>query len=102
MHGSLTLLINGVDPLALPGQQTSLSCRVSPLPEAAWNGEDGLTLRTWLSVTASGMRHRMTDHGLPPRAALRTSDARRLNGTLRRLPGKLLSPVKRPVQDRPS
>jgi len=32
MHGSPTLLINGVDPLAPPGQQPSLSCRVGPLP----------------------------------------------------------------------
>lgn len=32
MHGSPTLLINGVDPLAPPGQQPSLSCRLGPLP----------------------------------------------------------------------
>ena len=28
MHGSPTLLINGTDPFALPGQQPSLSCRI--------------------------------------------------------------------------
>ena len=28
MHGSPTLLINGVDPFAPPGQVTSLSCRL--------------------------------------------------------------------------
>lgn len=28
MHGSPTLLINGTDPFALPGQEPSLSCRV--------------------------------------------------------------------------
>src|SRR5689334_14910434 len=28
MHGSPTLLINGTDPFALPGQPTSLSCRL--------------------------------------------------------------------------
>ncbi|QOV33331.1 hypothetical protein IM697_24215 [Streptomyces ferrugineus] len=32
MHGSPTLLINGTDPLAPPGQPASLSCRVGPLP----------------------------------------------------------------------
>ncbi|MEU6068832.1 MULTISPECIES: DsbA family protein [Streptomyces] len=32
MHGSPTLLINGVDPLAPPGQAPSLSCRVGALP----------------------------------------------------------------------
>jgi hypothetical protein len=39
---------------------------VQTVVEAAWHREDGLTLHTWLPVTASGMRHRMTDHGLPP------------------------------------
>ncbi|MFJ2816867.1 hypothetical protein [Streptomyces sp. NPDC087294] len=33
---------------------------------AAWHGEDGLTLADWLSVTASGLRHRLWDHGLSP------------------------------------
>ncbi|MER6466087.1 hypothetical protein ACWC4D_23825 [Streptomyces sp. NPDC001288] len=33
---------------------------------AAWHGEDGLSLRKWLTVTASGMRHRMTVHRLSP------------------------------------
>ncbi|MFF4640865.1 ATP-binding protein [Streptomyces olivaceus] len=33
---------------------------------AAWNRDDGLGLHHWLSVTASGMQHRMDDHGLPP------------------------------------
>jgi hypothetical protein len=28
MHGSPTLLINGVDPFAVPGQAPSLSCRL--------------------------------------------------------------------------
>ncbi len=28
MHGSPTLLVNGADPFALPGQEPSLSCRV--------------------------------------------------------------------------
>jgi hypothetical protein len=28
MHGSPTLLINGTDPFALPGQAASLSCRI--------------------------------------------------------------------------
>jgi len=28
MHGSPTLLINGADPFALPGQEPSLSCRI--------------------------------------------------------------------------
>ena len=28
MHGSPTLLIDGIDPFALPGQLTSLSCRL--------------------------------------------------------------------------
>ncbi|MEV0180122.1 hypothetical protein AB0I54_12595 [Streptomyces sp. NPDC050625] len=32
MHGSPTLLIDGVDPLAPPGQAPSLSCRVGALP----------------------------------------------------------------------
>jgi hypothetical protein len=29
MHGSPTLLVNGVDPLAAPGQPTSLSCKLA-------------------------------------------------------------------------
>jgi len=29
MHGSPTLLVNGVDPFAAPGQPTSLSCRLA-------------------------------------------------------------------------
>lgn len=33
---------------------------------AGWHGEDELTPRDWLSVTASGMLHRMVDHRLPP------------------------------------
>ncbi|POX64410.1 hypothetical protein C3492_05035 [Streptomyces sp. Ru62] len=33
---------------------------------AGWRGEDGLTPRDWLSVTASGMLHRMADHRLQP------------------------------------
>jgi len=28
MHGSPTLLINGTDPFATPGQAASLSCRI--------------------------------------------------------------------------
>ena len=28
MHGSPTLLINGTDPFAMPGQEASLSCRI--------------------------------------------------------------------------
>jgi hypothetical protein len=32
MHGSPTLLINGVDPLTPPGQEASLSCRLGTLP----------------------------------------------------------------------
>ncbi|MER6129404.1 thioredoxin family protein [Streptomyces sp. NPDC001795] len=32
MHGSPTLLVDGVDPLARPGQRPSLSCRVGALP----------------------------------------------------------------------
>jgi hypothetical protein len=28
MHGSPTLLINGIDPFAVPGQPASLSCRL--------------------------------------------------------------------------
>jgi len=39
---------------------------IESVARAAWRGEDGLTLRDWLSVTASGMRHRMDDHGLHP------------------------------------
>ncbi|MFE2570423.1 hypothetical protein [Streptomyces mirabilis] len=42
---------------------------VDTVARAAWRREGGLTLRDWLSVTASGMRHRMHDHGLQPRAA---------------------------------
>ncbi|MDF3300225.1 hypothetical protein [Streptomyces tropicalis] len=34
----------------------------------AWHGESGLTLRDWLSVTASGMHHRVADHRLEPAA----------------------------------
>ena len=30
MHGSPTLLINGTDPFAAPGQAASLSCRLYP------------------------------------------------------------------------
>jgi hypothetical protein len=30
MHGSVTLLIDGLDPFAAPGQQPSLSCRLYP------------------------------------------------------------------------
>ncbi|MFJ8282441.1 hypothetical protein ACIRA2_34765 [Streptomyces griseoviridis] len=33
---------------------------------AAWRGDDGLRLADWLSVTASGMGHRVRDHGDPP------------------------------------
>ncbi|MGW2098641.1 hypothetical protein ACWC4C_36930 [Streptomyces olivaceoviridis] len=33
---------------------------------AGWRGEDGLTPRDWLSVTASGMLHRMDDHRIQP------------------------------------
>jgi len=29
MHGSPTLLVNGLDPFAAPGQPTSLSCRLA-------------------------------------------------------------------------
>jgi hypothetical protein len=29
MHGSPTLLVNGTDPFAAPGQPTSLSCRLA-------------------------------------------------------------------------
>jgi len=29
MHGSPTLLVNGVDPFAAPGQPTSMSCRLA-------------------------------------------------------------------------
>ena len=29
MHGSPTLLVNGIDPFAVPGQPTSLSCRLA-------------------------------------------------------------------------
>lgn len=32
MHGSPTLLVNGINPFALPGQQPSLSCRLGDLP----------------------------------------------------------------------
>ncbi|MFJ1536835.1 hypothetical protein ACIOFV_52775 [Streptomyces mirabilis] len=42
---------------------------VDAVAQAAWRRESGLTLRDWLPMTASGMRHRMHDHGLPPRAA---------------------------------
>lgn len=42
---------------------------IDTVTQAAWRREGGLTLRDWLSVTASGMRHRMHDHGLQPRAA---------------------------------
>lgn len=35
---------------------------------AAWRGQVGLSLRDWLSVSASGMHHRMYDHQLPPTA----------------------------------
>jgi hypothetical protein len=30
MHGSPTLLVNGVDPFASPGQPTTVSCRLYP------------------------------------------------------------------------
>ncbi|MEU0033429.1 MULTISPECIES: hypothetical protein [unclassified Streptomyces] len=39
---------------------------LATVAQAAWHGEEGLTQRDWLSVTGSGMRHRMHDHGLPP------------------------------------
>jgi hypothetical protein len=39
---------------------------IDDVARAAWHGEDGLAPRDWLSVTASGMWHRMNDHGLPP------------------------------------
>ncbi|MFD4549526.1 hypothetical protein ACFVXW_16005 [Streptomyces sp. NPDC058251] len=42
---------------------------VDAVARAAWRREGGLTLRGWLSVTASGIRHRMQDHGLQPRTA---------------------------------
>jgi hypothetical protein len=29
MHGSPTLLVDGIDPFAAPGQPTSLSCRLA-------------------------------------------------------------------------
>ncbi|KOV61821.1 hypothetical protein [Streptomyces sp. MMG1121] len=32
MHGSPTLLVDGADPFARPGQEPSLSCRVGGLP----------------------------------------------------------------------
>lgn len=37
---------------------------IDSVARAAWHSEDGLDLRDWLSVTASGMRHRVNDHGL--------------------------------------
>ncbi|MET8978239.1 hypothetical protein ABZX85_21755 [Streptomyces sp. NPDC004539] len=39
---------------------------LSGVADSAWRGESGLTPHDWLSVTASGMRHRMDEHGLPP------------------------------------
>lgn len=39
---------------------------IESVAQAAWRGEDGLELRDWLSVTASGMQHRMNDHSLNP------------------------------------
>ncbi|MGI5513345.1 hypothetical protein [Streptomyces sp. CA-106131] len=59
----------GMDPPSngfMPVPDCWICAVVQTVAEAAWHGEDGLTLHTWLSVTASGMRHRMTDHGLPP------------------------------------
>jgi hypothetical protein len=43
--------------------------------DAAWRGEDGLSLRKWLTVTASGMRHRMVAHGLSPSGGGEASEA---------------------------
>ncbi|MFD5759664.1 hypothetical protein ACFWIZ_31920 [Streptomyces sp. NPDC127044] len=37
---------------------------VDAVAQAAWRRESGLTLRDWLPMTASGMRHLMQDHGL--------------------------------------
>lgn len=47
---------------------------VDAVARAAWAGEGGLALRDWLSVTASGMRHRMYDHGLQPRPGTPDAD----------------------------
>ena len=44
MHGSPTLLVDGADPFALPGQEPSLSCRIyrdaegPPCPRAVGGG----------------------------------------------------------------
>ncbi|MEV6742019.1 hypothetical protein AB0N14_36055 [Streptomyces sp. NPDC051104] len=44
---------------------------IDTVARAAWREEGGLTLRDWLSVTASGMHHRMRDHGPDPAAGAR-------------------------------
>jgi hypothetical protein len=42
-------------------------CRVlDSVTRSAWSAEEGLSLRDWLSATASGMRHRMVFHGVSP------------------------------------
>ncbi|MFD5519141.1 hypothetical protein [Streptomyces sp. NPDC127066] len=50
----------------VPARDCWICAVVHDVAEAAWHGEEGLTLRHWLSVTASGMQHRMWDHGLSP------------------------------------
>ena len=54
MHGSPTLLIDGADPFAEPGQPPSMSCRL-------YRGDDGLasgapSIAQLRRVTAAGMR----------------------------------------------
>ncbi|MCX4420300.1 hypothetical protein [Streptomyces mirabilis] len=50
----------------VPVPQCWICTVVEAVAQAAWIGEGGLTLRDWLSVTASGMHHRMHDHGMHP------------------------------------
>jgi len=53
----------------MPVQSCWMCVVIDAVTRAAWRGEDGLTLRDWLSVTASGMWHLMNDHDLHPTVA---------------------------------
>ncbi|WP_158633218.1 alkylmercury lyase family protein [Amycolatopsis sp. WAC 04182] len=81
MHGSPTLLVNGVDPFAVPGSRPSVSCRL-------FRDEDGLARpappRTALvaALTTYGGRTEPPVAGLPPGVA----EILRVGGQRRRAP----------------
>lgn len=43
-----------------------LCAALDDIVRAAWRGDDGLRPADWLSVTASGIRHRLHDHDTQP------------------------------------